>query len=898
MTGSQNVPVPAEQPPGPAPRPDPDGQTEAPGPIRAGADLKIFVGALVTAALLTPLSRLLLADPALPTAMFWPLTGIGLAFLLRLPPRRWAAVLVGLALGQTLTGLALGAGGWQSIVPALSTVAELLIVALLTRRRLPRGAVLDSPAAAAKLTVCALIGIAVGAAVAAGLWLPVGHPSTWDLWQLWEGHVRGHLLGLLMVSPMFLSGPGPRLPSAREYRLNLEWLLQLGTVALVTAGVFATDQQLIPALVCVLPLLWGGLRLGAVRAMGSLLVMATITTIGTLHGIGPIVQEPPAAQALGLQMTLATATLLTLFVVLAAQAKADLLELTRAGSADLVAAERIAGLGSSVLDMSTGEVRWSDGLYEQLGITREQMPPDVEAYLAMLHPDDRQVVLSSLEQVARTGEIPSMEFRLQRPDGLERTVLGRSRVEFDEHGHPHRVRSTILDVTESRAAEAALRKAHRQLTGVLNAVEDVAIIGVDATDLVITFWGTGAEKLLGWRAEEVIGIHRPSIYHAPEEMARAVLQTGIEDPLLAIGATLLATGHDSSRWICVRKDGSRFTAQGNLSQLVDEDGQALTYFAVIIDLTRALQSEADLQESEDRFRLSFDVAPIAMAIVSLEASSPDRIQRVNPALCRFTGRKDADLVGLRLNELMTPAHAEAATEALRDLVSEGQDTGTWEWSFHRADGGELWGALSASVVRPSDGRDPYLIAMIEDITARMQLTERLRHEASHDPLTGLPNRAVLRRRLVDELRPVGGNTTDTGEPVALLYIDLDGFKTVNDTLGHSIGDELLIQVAERISACVRASDVVARLGGDEFAVLLPRVGDVETARTIGDRIVLALAETFTFGTAVCRIGASIGIAVSIAQDTSETAADLLNAADEAMYQAKRTGKGRISVSAR
>jgi len=880
------VPIPSDRRTG-------EGEDQA-GPAWFVADLRLFLGCFVGSLLLDPFAHRFLTPDEPGPAVFWPVAGIGVALLARRPPSRWPAAFGGLAGGPALVDPFFSIGPATSAATIVATSAELLIVALLLRRRFPAGVQLSTPATAARLSGCIGLGIGLGALGYTAMMAP---GSVAAGWQLWQGYLRAHLLGVLIVAPMLLLAQARISSRAQRRRRNREWLLQLTVLSLVTGGVFLTHQQAVPVFVCVLPLAWGSLRLGTARALGSLQVLATITTAGTLLGLGPLGQQPIASQIAALQLTLVTAAAFTLFVALAAQRKEELLELTRAGSADLVAAERIAGVGSATWDMASGEVRWSDGLYAQLQTSRAAMPPDVQTYMAMVHPQDREVLLSAMARLPQTGTMPNVEYRLLRPDGSERTVLGRNRVERDDIGRPIRLRSTMLDVTESRAAEVALRNAHAQLAGVLDAAQDVAIVGVDASSLLITFWGKGAENLLGWSAEEVVGLKRPEIYHTPEEMAQAVQDTGIEDPLLAIGAVMLATGHDSRRWTCRRKDGSRFPAQGNLSRLVDDSGQDHTYFAVVVDLTKALQAEAHLQESEDRFRLSFDFAPVAMAIVALAGGRPERIQRVNPALCRFTGLDEQALVGRRLSDLMTPAHAEAATDALGALVEGGQDAGGGEWAFHRAEGGELWGSLSASVVRPTDGRAPYLIAMIEDITARMQLTERLRHEASHDPLTGLPNRQMLRRRLDDELAPGAGGSVAAG-PIAVLYIDLDGFKTVNDTLGHAVGDDLLVQVADRIAACVRASDVVARLGGDEFAVLLPRVGTLATARQIGERIVSTLAEEFDFDGVLCRIGASIGIVLSTPSDTPQNAPDLLNAADEAMYRAKRTGKGRVSVSDR
>ncbi|GAB3268527.1 diguanylate cyclase domain-containing protein [Kineosporia babensis] len=854
----------------------------------AGA-VALFAGCLLLGLGVSQFGIRFLRDPALHVSVWWPLSGFALVLLVRLRPRAWPLALIGLAAGQFFTNLNTYYHAPSDALGILTAaLGETVVIAVLLRRAFRGPVLLNSPAAAGRFALCAASGVAFGATVFA----LVQDPFTF---ALWHGYFRSHGLGVLVISPLFLVALGPRelLAELRRRRLNLEWAAQALVLGLVTAGVFMNDQRVVPSVVCMIPLLWGGLRLGTLRAMGSLLLMAVLATVGTLRGVGPIVQEPPDAQTLAIQLVVAAVSIGTLAVVLAAEQKSALLRLAKAGSADLVEAERIAGLGSSTWDLKTGEIRWSDGLYAQLGQTRESMPPDAESYVEKIHPDDRGVLLAALARVD-SGEIPNMECRLLRPDHSWRTVLLRNRVDQDPDGRPAIMRSTVLDVTAIREAEKALQQAHTQLSGVLNAVENVGIVGAATSTSLITFFSPAAERMLGWRAEELVGLHNPLVYLSPADAERAMATTGIDDPMIALGQELLLRGHDRRRWTLVRKDGTQFPAHVGLSIINAPDGTPETYIATIFDLSPVLRAEAELQESQDRFRLAFEFAPTAMATVSLDDADLGRIRQANPALCRFTGKSEPELLECSLADLMTPAHAEAAAADLRKLLAGGGDSTTGEWAFHRADGGELWGLLSTSVVRPTDGRPPYLITMIEDITARMQLTERLRHEASHDPLTGLPNRQVLRRQLEDALAqpPASG-------AVAVLYVDLDGFKAVNDGRGHATGDELLVQVADRIAACVRASDVVSRLGGDEFAVLLPRVNDLDTARAIGERIVTALALDFDIDGVPCRIGASIGIALSPPDSPrAGDAPDLLNAADEAMYQAKRAGKGRVEVSSR
>ncbi|GAB6902558.1 hypothetical protein JCM9957A_56500 [Kineosporia succinea] len=859
--------------------------------LRAAA---LAVGCVAASFGLAQIALRLLRDPALHTSVWWPLAGVGVAVLARIRPGAWPLALAALAAGQIPTYLTTYYPFPSALGGTLANCVEALVVVTLARRE-PGGIVLDSPGKAARFAACAAAGVALGASVFTAGHLP--DLTGAQAWVLWNGYVRTHALGLLLVSPLFLVSAGrlSLLTDLRRRATNLEWLAQFTVTGLVTAGVFMSDQTLVPGFVCALPLVWGGLRLGPLRAMGSLLLMALLTTVGTLDGTGPVVQTPPAAQTLAVQILLAVATLCTLFIVLSAQQKEALLDLASNREADLAEAERIGGVGSVVWDLRTGGMRWSEGVYQQLGRDRADQPPDMDAFIAAVHPDDQAGVVASASDVLTTGQAPGIEFRLLRPDGVTRSIVTRNKTEYGPDGSAAYLRAMLLDVTAMREAEVARQRAHDKLTGVLEAVEDVAIIGSDPPANLISFFSRGAERMLGWRAQDVVGRESPLIYHSRADIERAG-----HDALRVLGDELLAVGRSKRRSVCRRRDGSEFVAQLSLTVIPDPAGQPATFVAVVVDLTEVLRAEAELQESEDRFRLAFEGAPLSMAIVAMDEDldALGRIVRANPALCRFVGMEHDDLVGRRLADLMTPVHAGIATDDLRQLLSSGGDTTSNEHAFHRAGGGESWGLLSTSVVRPADGRAPYLITMIEDVTAQMQLTERLRHEAQHDPLTGLPNRQMLHGCLAEAL----ADEDVSRGPVAVLYVDLDGFKGVNDGMGHSAGDELLVQVARRISACVRVSDVVARLGGDEFAVLLPRLGDLPAARGIAERIVQSLAEPFTLEGATCRIGASVGIALSgppgspgAAQDA---APDLLDAADEAMYDAKREGKGQVRVSGR
>ncbi|OAN55390.1 hypothetical protein A6A05_08375 [Magnetospirillum moscoviense] len=262
----------------------------------------------------------------------------------------------------------------------------------------------------------------------------------------------------------------------------------------------------------------------------------------------------------------------------------------------------------------------------------------------------------------------------------------------------------------------------------------------------------------------------------------------------------------------------------------------------------------------------------------------NRIIAVNPSFTRFTGFEAADVIGKNPSVLSSGRHDEAFYRA---LWSELLQAGEWHGEvWNKTKAGEVFPeSLSISVLKTPDGRVEGYVATFLDITDRKRREARVRWRAEHDALTDLLNRAQFEARLANQVRLA----KEDGCSFALLYLDLDGFKQVNDTLGHAAGDKVLKRAAARIEGAVRTSDLVARLGGDEFAIIVPGVQGPDDAGRIATKLVASLAEPFEIDGDRVQAGTSIGIALyphdGIAPDT------LVAAADEAMYRAKRAGRG-------
>jgi diguanylate cyclase (GGDEF)-like protein/PAS domain S-box-containing protein len=290
-----------------------------------------------------------------------------------------------------------------------------------------------------------------------------------------------------------------------------------------------------------------------------------------------------------------------------------------------------------------------------------------------------------------------------------------------------------------------------------------------------------------------------------------------------------------------------------------------------------------LHEEHARFESAFANAPIGMALVDLEG----RCLQVNDALCRITGHSRAAFKATTLRALTHPEDVDLDADSLRVLLDGGIPSYQVEKRYRHAWGHYLWGLLTVSLVRDDQGKILYVVSQVQDISERRELAQRLEYLIDHDFLTGLANR----RRFEQELSREAERVARYGAPGAVLVIDLDNFKEVNDAFGHMAGDDLLKGVAGAVRHRIRHTDLLARIGGDEFGVLLPQA-DADQAQIAADGIVKALGRhVAVLGDQSIRVTASVGLAMF----ERLSAAEVLARADIAMYEAKAAGRSRFAL---
>jgi diguanylate cyclase (GGDEF)-like protein/PAS domain S-box-containing protein len=290
-----------------------------------------------------------------------------------------------------------------------------------------------------------------------------------------------------------------------------------------------------------------------------------------------------------------------------------------------------------------------------------------------------------------------------------------------------------------------------------------------------------------------------------------------------------------------------------------------------------------LRESEQRFASTMALAAIGMAHVDDDG----KLLYVNPQLCKMLLYTERELTGMKVHDLSHPEDFRATDDVVDQLRRGKIDSFKMEKRYIRKDGAAIWVGLTTATKRDSSGRRLSDISIVEDISARKGAEERVHYLASHDGLTGLPNRTLFGELLTRAVE----TSRQTGQQLAILFIDLDRFKIINDSLGHEAGDVLLREMAARLSACLRANDVVARLGGDEFVVLLHAVPGAPMVAELARNMLSAIMRPVQILGQECRVTASIGICLHPVEGQDEHS--IMKNADMAMYLAKESGKNNF-----
>jgi len=538
-----------------------------------------------------------------------------------------------------------------------------------------------------------------------------------------------------------------------------------------------------------------------------------------------------------------------------------------------------ANLGTWELDVQHNTVTLNDAFCRMLGYEPSELVLDAQQLRELCHPDDREEANRSVAEVFSGGlDFLRGSHRLRTKDGSWRWVYGAGGVlERSPEGTPLRLFGVQLDVTEHRRADDERR----------SAAEHLAVIAANVPGMIFQlklfndgrtrflYASPGARDLYGVSPEELMSEERSmsGFLVNPEEntLDLAAMRHSAETLTPWNAEHCLITSEGEVRWL-----------EANAVPQRNADGST-TWTGYVNDVTRRKLAEQELRVSEEKLRSLYDLSPLGIAL----SDSEGRFLQTNYAMEIITGYSREELGSMNWWDWTAEDGNEDQRQRVQRLMQNGR-FGPIEKELRRRDGTRIPVQITGILVTASDGTR-LMWSMVEDIAARKRAEQRISFLAYHDSLTGLDNRLGLKARLAEALATAGA----TRGRVAVMMIDVDRFKNINDTLGHDAGDHVIAELARRLRAAVRETDIVARVGGDEFVVALTQLSsdsDVEAA-------VGAVFEPLRGRVDVSggRVHVTVSAGVSTFPVDGVDIQALMKKADIALYVAKARGRDAVEI---
>jgi diguanylate cyclase (GGDEF)-like protein/PAS domain S-box-containing protein len=518
-----------------------------------------------------------------------------------------------------------------------------------------------------------------------------------------------------------------------------------------------------------------------------------------------------------------------------------------------------AGDGFFVVDRNLRIVEVNDTLCAMFGYARRELlgrnPLDFAT------PETRATVRAQWQSIDRVDR-RRYRFEGQRRDGSRFPALVRSVTQRGRNGAIEGSVGFVTDLSEIEQAQQTLAASERELRSILDNMQDT-YYRTDVEGRIVRA-SKSAEKLLGYPVEQLIGRRLADLYCEPGERDEFLRMLEANGGAVRQFETRLRRGDGTVIWVST-----------NAQYYRDAAGRIAGVEGTTRDITEAHRAQQELRLAARVFECAVEgivITDPALAILS-----------VNPAFAELAGVDAERAIGRRLADFASAAGDDDLATQLRDaLATHGHWSG--EVRVRRADGDAVGGWLSVSTVGDGAGESTHCVATFTGITTRRASQARLAYLAHHDPLTQLPNRLLLHDRVDQAI----SRAARTGAKLALLFVDLDDFKRINDTFGHQTGDVVLREIAARLAHCVRETDTVSRYGGDEFVVALPDLTEAGVVERVARCIAEQVSAPLRAGGVEVRVSCSIGLALYPGDGADCDA--LVRRADASMYAAKRAGR--------
>lgn len=857
-------------------------------------------------------------------SVVWPSSGLALAALLIGGNRFWPSIFIG----------ALAANLMQESSPAIAmfiamgnTLEALVCVWLLTRAR-SFNIELTQPRDFLWLGIAGALGASIGALLGVATLFFGGVLTHQVMGQNLLDWWRGDLLGIILVTPMILVWR--HLPHGWLTRERIPETIACFGLAFLSGqiiflgwfyeifGITARGYWVF------LFVAWAAVRFGRHGALLVIVMTAIQMLVGMVLAVGGSTTNQVPVGLLNFWLYILVVTVVGVLLALVID-KLRSTEASLSHNRDLYSkiSQRVPGVIFQFRLFPDGRSCFpyaSEAMQEIYEVSPEQVREDATAVFANFHPDDHDGIVASIQESARTLTLWQREFRVRLPKQGIRWRLGESQPEKLEDGSVlwH---GFITDITERKQTEERILR----LSKLYKALSEInqAIVRMERQEELFPLACRCATEFgdmkMAWvgKLDEPSGRILPVASHGdapgyldnlvvssladlPEgrsttgtalrENRPVIINDFLTNPVTAPWRHHAANlGWASAAAFPIQRSGRPFAvltvchAQANAF-----DTEAISLLEEMSkDICFALDNfdrEMQRMTGEESLRLAASVYETSSEAI-LITDADNRIIAVNPAFSVITGYSLQEIIGQNPRIFRSGRHEEAFYQAMwHDLNTSGHWQGEiWD---KRSNGDIYLKWLTINTVFNADGTVLRRVAMFTDITQKREAEQLIWHQANFDFLTGLPNRQMFQDRLDQDIK----KSNRAGRPMALLFIDLDRFKEVNDSLGHDMGDTLLKEAANLLSHCVRDTDTVARLGGDEFTVILGELDDTDSIERIAQNILGKLAEPFHMGSEMVYVTASIGI--TLYPEDADSSEILLTNADQAMYAAKQQGRNR------
>ena len=538
------------------------------------------------------------------------------------------------------------------------------------------------------------------------------------------------------------------------------------------------------------------------------------------------------------------------------------MEKLKARENTLLRLEAISKLGSWELDLTTKESSWSDQMYKIYGLSKDTHP-NLELFFSLLLPEYHQEAQRLIEQTTTTKEAVSMQCQSKHATGKVLTLLINAQAVYDSNNNPIKIIGTTQDITGHVSAQKHVKELSQVIEHSSN---EIYIVCLETLEYI--YVNEGACNALGYSQEELLKMNVRDINPYLKEREIAKLRSILEQH-----------NHTLNRSVHKCKDGRYYHVQSYLHTITYKDKEA--YIIFDIDISQMVELEFQYKKQAKVLEYIHD------SVISTDKDG--LITNWNRGSATLFNYTKEEIVGKSITTIYSDDN-EYTFEELFFLLNN-QESLDIEASMVKKDKHTILCDISLSVSKDEAGNIDGYIGYLRDITAEkktqmllQEQTQLLQKQAHYDALTGLANRTLFKDRLHQTIISSKRNH----HKFALFFIDLDQFKQINDSLGHHIGDEVLVEAASRLNSVIREEDTLARLGGDEFTIILKALKNTQDIATVAKKIIAAMKKPIEINNQSLYVTASIG--VSVYPQDATTAANLIKFADVAMYKAKEAGR--------